>query len=260
MMIKYSIYKLGNLFKLENSFILCYNINSFNYSEIKRKINDYNIKERMKNSLKSFPFIKEYHNKVFNNQNYEYLRKGVYISLSFYLLYKFAKRHYIANRIDNRLIQYFSENPKIIDELLDKFDKLCENDNFRKRTFKKLNSYMKKNYIFFKHYINPLIKDKLKKMIRTEEAQTIIIEIFRKTILNNNNLQNIIIKYINNNLNASNEGKYIDNIESIFLKIFEKEEFKELFYQEFFNILNKKLLEEEVINSTSKFIEKNVKI
>ena len=119
---------------------------------------------------------------------------------------------------------------------------------------------MKKNYIFFKHYINPLIKDKLKKMIRTEEAQTIIIEIFRKTILNNNNLQNIIIKYINNNLNASNEGKYIDNIESIFLKIFEKEEFKELFYQEFFNILNKKLLEEEVINSTSKFIEKNVKI
>ena len=147
-MIKYSIYKLGNLFKLENSFILCYNINSFNYSEIKRKINDYNIKERMKNSLKSFPFIKEYQNKVFNNQNYEYLRKGVCISLSFYLLYKFAKRHYFANRIDNRVIQYFSENPKIIDELLDKFDKLCENENFRKKTFKKLNSYMKKNFVF----------------------------------------------------------------------------------------------------------------
>jgi hypothetical protein len=259
-MIKYSIYKLGNLFKLGNSFLLCYNVNSFNYSDIKRKINNYNIKERMKNSLKSFPFIKEYHNKVFNNQNYEYLRKGVYISLSFYLLYKFAKRHYFANRIDNRVIQYFSENPKIIDELLDKFDKLCENDNFRKRTFKKLNSYMQKNYILFKHYINPLIKNKLKKIIRTEEAQILIIEIFRKTILNNNNIQNIIIKYINNNLNSSNEGKYIDNIESIFIKIFEKEEFKELFYLEFFNSLNKKLLEEEVIKSTSKFIEKNVKI
>ena len=260
MMIKYSIYKLGNLFNVGNSFLLYNNVNSFNYSEIKRKINNYNIKERSKKYLKSFPFIKPYQNKIFNNQNYEYLRKGVYISFSFYLFYKFAKRHYFSNKFENRLIQYFSENPKIIDELLDKFDKLCENDNFRKRTFKKLNSYMKKNYIFFKHYINPLIKDKLKKMIRTEEAQTIIIEIFRKTILNNNNLQNIIIKYINNNLNASNEGKYIDNIESIFLKIFEKEEFKELFYQEFFNILNKKLLEEEVINSTSKFIEKNVKI
>ena len=143
---------------------------------------------------------------------------------------------------------------------MDKFDKLCENDNFRKKTFKKLNSYMKKNYIFFKHYINPLIKNKLKKLIRTEEAQKIIIEVFRKTILNNKNLQNIIINYIENNLNTSNEGKYIDNIENIFITIFEKENFKELFYKEFFDILNKKLLEDEIIQSTSQFIEKNVKI
>ena len=97
-------------------------------------------------------------------------------------------------------------------------------------------------------------------MIRTEEAQKIIIEVFRKTILNNKNLQNIIINYIDNNLNTSNEGKYIDNIENIFITIFEKENFKELFYKEFFDILNKKLLEDEIIQSTSQFIEKNVKI
>lgn len=261
-----SVYKLGNFFNIGNSFLLCCKMSSFNYSIIKRKLDHYNIISKMKNSLEKFPVIKEYQKKKNNKDYHVYIRGGIYFSFSIYMSYKtfkFLKKYYIANSFENRIIKYFYDNPKMIDLLLEKFDKLCEDDNFRKKIYKKVNSYIKKNYEFFKKYVNPFIINKIKDIINTENAQIMFIEVFKKTIINNKMIQNKIIDYIYsnfNNLNINKETIYLNYIENLLVKIFENKEIKEMFYTEFFNILNQKLLEKEVIKSTSEFIEKNIQV
>ena len=262
-MIKYSIYKLGNLFNFGNSFFLCCNTNSFNYSIMKRKLNDYNIKEKMKNSLKNFPIIIEFHKKLFYNRYSAYIKKGFYISLYIYIGYKsyrLLKKKYFINKVEDKLFQNFYDNHKMINLLINTFDKLCEDDIYRKKIYKKLNSYIQNNYEYFDNYMNPLIISQLKNKYQNHNIEFIIIEIFKKTLLNNKIIQNQIIKYINlykNIIDMNNKKKFLDFIKIILYKVFENEDSKEIFYTEFFNIFNKKLIEEKLIDSTSEFIENN---
>ena len=262
-MIKYSIYKLGNLFNFGNSFLLCCNTNSFNYSIMKRKLYDYNIKEKMKNSLKNFPIISEYHKNLFYNEYSLYIKKGLYISLYIYIGYKsyrFLKKYYFINKVEDKFIKNFYDNKKLINLLLNKFEKFCEDDNFRSKIYNNLNTYIQNNYEYFNNYMNPLVSSQLRNKYKINNIEFIIIEIFKKTLLNNKIIQNKIIQYINSNKDSfdmNNKKKYLDFIKTILYKVFENEDTKEIFYTEFFNTFNKKILEEQIIDSSSEFFEKN---
>ena len=262
-MIQYSIYKLGNLFNFGNSFFLCCNTNSFNYSLMKRKLYDYNIKEKMKNSLKNFPIISEYHKNLFYNEYSLYIKKGLYISLYIYIGYKsyrFLKKYYFINKVEDKFIKNFYDNKKLINLLLNKFEKLCEDDNFRSKIYNNLNTYIQNNYEYFNNYMNPLVSSQLRNKLKNSNIELIIIDIFKKILLNNEIIQNTIIKYINSyndNIDINNKKKCIEFFKTILYKVLENEDRKEIFYTEFFNIFNKKLVEEKLIDSTSDFIETN---
>lgn len=263
-MIKFPKYKFENLFNFRKSFLLSTNVKSLNNSIIKKKLFNQKIKGKMKNPL----ILKEY-NKIFNDANYLFFKKGFYITFTLYFGYKgyqFLKTNPIINSIQRKLMKFFFLNPKIIEILIKKFENLFEDENFKKEMKKRLNSYIKSHYRFFRHYINPIVKNKLKKLIKTEDGQKEIIEIVKIILLNNRNLQDIIIDSIKSNFknfdykNIKDDKIILDFLEKLFIKVFEKEEIKELFCKEFFNELNKKFLQQEITKSTFNLVGNQCKI
>ena len=263
-MIKFATYKFENLFNFGNSFLLSTNVKSYNKTLIKKKLFDQKIKEKMKNPL----MLKEF-NKKLNDANYVFFKKGFYITFTLYFGYKgyqFLKTNSIIDSIQSKLLKLFFSNPKIIEILIKKFDKKLDDENFKKEIKKRLNPYIKSHYRFLRRYINPIVKNKLKQLIKNEDGQKEIIEIVKTTLLNNNNLQDNIMDSIKSNFenidfkNIKDDKIILDFIEKLFIKVFEKEEIKELFCKEFFNVLNKKFLEEGITKSTFDLVGKQCKI
>ena len=244
-MIKYSIYKLGNLFNFGNSFFLCCNTNSFNYSLMKRKLYDYNIKEKMKNSLKNFPIISEYHKNLFYNEYSLYIKKGLYISLYIYIGYKsyrFLKKYYFINKVEDKFIKNFYDNKKLINLLLNKFEKLCEDDNFRNKIYNNLNTYIQNNYEYFNNYMNTLFSYQLINKLKNSNIELIIIDIFKKILLNNEIIQNTIIKYINSyndNIDINNKKNALNFLKQYYIKYLKMKIEKRYFIQYFLIYLTK---------------------